>query len=127
MTKKVLSIAITLPILLGIGLFGMLYTQHISESYQLKVRQVETLAREGDMEGAQKLLTEVAVGWEKRLTLMQLWICHSDTDNVGTQLRGLQVGLTIGDRPSIFLSSANLIEALRHLHHRDDLSISNIL
>ena len=86
MRKKVLSIAVVLPLLLLVSLLSMAFTR-----------------------------------W------LQGWVCHRDTDAVAEHLRGAQVGLTLGDETLFFSHTAALAEALEHLHHRDDVTLSNLL
>ncbi len=127
MRKKIIAIAITLPIVLSLGISTLLYTQHLSIQYREMVRRAEEYAYAGDMQAAQRALTEVATQWERMEPLLQIWVCHAETDTVTWHFKGMQVGLTIGDEPLTHDHAAALIEALEHLHHRDDLTWSNIL
>jgi len=127
MKKKAWSIAITLPLIVVLGVASMLYTRHVSQTYREAVTRVEESARAGDMEAAQRILAEVADGWEKNARLLQLWVTHADTDKVSTHFKGLQTGLELGNEGLVFENTAFLMEALEHLHHRDDITWSNIL
>lgn len=127
MRKKIISIVITLPILLGIGIGSMTYTNSLSHDNANAIREMEEFVRIGDLEGAQQILTEVSDGWDKSKSLLNTWVDHLDTDLVSTCLKAVQVGLTLQDEATIFVNSAALIEAFEHLNHRDDLSWYNIL
>ncbi len=127
MNKRILCVVITLPVVLALGISSMVFTQSVSEMYVDQVRELEELARAGDMAGAQKMLTDIATEWREKETFLQLWVVHQDTDTVTRHIIGVQVGLTLGDEALFFDHSAQLIEALRHLHHRDDLTLGNVL
>ncbi|MCL1963612.1 MAG: DUF4363 family protein [Firmicutes bacterium] len=127
MHKKILSIAITFPLILALGIASMAYTHHISKTYREEIQRVEESARAGDMEGARHTLKRIIAEWETREKLLHVWVPHADTDAVSIHLQGLQVGLALGDTSLLFEHSAALMEALDHLHHRDDLTLGNIL
>lgn len=127
MRRRLIAIGITLPILLLIGIGSMLITQHLSRTYVENIQRMEALARAGDYEGAQRQLTEVAEKWSKWEPWLQIWVNHSETDEVTTNIKAVQVGLVLEDEVLLFSHSTLLIEALDHLHHRDDLTVSNIL
>ena len=127
MRKKILSIAITLPLVLAMGISSMAYTRHVSQTYKEAVRRMEEHAAARDYESAGHALARVAEEWESRERLLRLWVPHMDTDAVSIHLEGMRVGLALQDEPLLFEHAAALMEALDHLHHRDDLTIGNIL
>ncbi len=127
MGKKIVLVAITLPILIIAGFLSMWFTQGLSEEYCQLTRQAEERVQAGDFAAAQQTLTELATKWDKMEPLLQMWICHADTDGVAAHLRGAQAGLMARDTAAFLLESAALTEALEHLHHRDALTWSNLL
>ncbi|MDR0929171.1 MAG: DUF4363 family protein [Oscillospiraceae bacterium] len=127
MRLKIVSIAITLPILLGLGLFSMLYTRDISDHYVAMAEELRDAAEADDWEDAGQRMDALFADWQSREGVLQIWVPHRDTDEVQKQMEGIQAGLAIQDKSLLMEHAAGLIEALDHLHHRDDLSISNIL
>ncbi|MDR0897001.1 MAG: DUF4363 family protein [Oscillospiraceae bacterium] len=127
MKRKIMSIAITLPILLGLGLFSMLYTRDISDHYVAMAEELRDAAEADDWELARQQMDAIYEDWRSREGILQIWVPHRDTDEVQKQMEGMQAGLAIRDKSLMMEHAAGLIEALDHLHHRDDLSISNIL
>lgn len=127
MRKKVLSIAVVMPLLLLVSLLSMAFTRSVSLEGQEAVREMERYLRAGEPEAAQQALTALCARWERVTPWLQGWVCHRDTDAVAEHLRGAQVGLTLGDETLFFSHTAALAEALEHLHHRDDVTLSNLL
>jgi hypothetical protein len=127
MRRKILSIVIVLPILLGLGLFSMLYTRHVSDQYVAMAEELRDAAEADDWALARQRMDALYADWQRREGVLQVWVPHRDTDEVQKQMEGMQAGLTIRDKSLMMEHAAGLIEALDHLHHRDDLSISNIL
>ncbi len=127
MNKRILTIFITLPIVLALGIGSMLFTETISKEYAEEVLAMETLVRSGDKERALHLLSELITKWEKKEPLFQLWVCHVDTDTVTQHLKEALVGLVVSDEALFFDQTTLLLEALEHLHHRDDMTWGNVL
>lgn len=127
MKSKTLSIAIALPLIVILGVMSMTHTQNVSNQYIDAIRQLEEHARVADWVAAQLTLTDVTNRWDKEKPLLQLWVEHADTDDISTYLKELQVGLLLQNESVFFVSSAKLIESLEHLHHKDDLILSNLL
>jgi len=127
MRAKVASIAITLPIIILLGAFFMAYTQNTSVKYIHTVEQLERHVKNQQWDQARQVLTDMHASWESKKPLLQLWVVHADTDNVSKYMKEAQVGLMLQDESVLFLSTANLIESLYHLHHKDDLNLANII
>jgi len=127
MKYNIVSIAITLPIIIVIGIIFMAYTQNVANTYIDATRRLEENVRNGQWEQAQKELSDMAAGWNSKKQLLQLWAVHKDTDDVSKYLLEAQVGITLRDERLLFVSTANLAESLEHLHHKDDLNLSNII
>lgn len=127
MQKRILTIVITLPIVLALGIGSMLFTQSISEGYITEMCAIERLVRYGDTDRALLLLSDLMMKWEKKEPLLQLWVCHVDTDAVTQRFKEAQVGLIVKDEVLFFDQAALLLEALEHLHHRDDMTWGNVL
>ena len=127
MKYNIVSIAVTLPIILAAGIFFMAYTHTIANTFIDTTRRLEENARNGQWDHARQVLEDMSSDWDSKKSLLQLWVVHADTDDVSKYLGEARVGLALQDRSLLFVSTANLIESLEHLHHKDDLNLSNIL
>lgn len=127
MKYKIASIAITLPLIILFGALFMAQTKNISDAYILSVQQIEEHAKNQRWDQAQQILTELSTTWESKKAFLQLWILHSDADDITRYMKEVQVGLMLRDQSVIFLGTTNLIESLDHLQHKDDLSLTNII
>lgn len=127
MKYKMISIAVTLALIIVLGIASMVHTQKVSNDYMEMIRQVENHARNQQWAEAQRVLTAVSNHWETQKPLLQLWVVHVDTDAISTYLKEVQIGLLTREDSVLFVSSAKLIESFDHLHHKDDLVLANLL
>jgi hypothetical protein len=127
MRVKIASIAITLPIILLIGLLFMAYTQNVSDTHIQSVQKLERQVKNQQWDQALIAFTELSASWEAKKPWLQLWVDHADVDEVSKYIMETHVGLTLQEESVFFISTANLIESLMHLHHKDDLSLANII
>lgn len=126
MRQKVLSIAVALPLVVVMGLWTMSAAQRVSEQGQAMVDEIEAAMRAGEPESACAAARALEENWEKWEAALQLWVCHEDTDQVREKLLLVLCGLENDDRGMVMENAALLREALTHLHHRDDVTWSNV-
>lgn len=126
MRQKVLSIAVALPLVVVMGLWTMSAAQRVSEQGQAMVDEIEAAMRAGEPESACAAARALEENWEKWEAALQLWVCHEDTDQVREKLLLVLCGLENDDRGMVMENTALLREALTHLHHRDDVTWSNV-
>lgn len=126
MRRKLLSIVVVLPLLVFTGVASMAVAQSVSQRGQAMVDMLESAMRAGEPESALAAARELEANWSKWETALQLWVCHEDTDQVREKLLLVLCGLENGDRSLVMENAALLREALEHLHHRDDVTWSNI-
>lgn len=126
MRKKVLSIAITLPLLLALGIGSMTAARHISLEGQRFAEEILSAMRAGEPESAYQAAARLEEIWRKWETWLQLWVCHEDTDEVREKLQLVLCGLENDSRATTLENATLLREALEHLHHRDDVTWSNV-
>lgn len=127
MRKKIWSIAITLPLVLAFGIGSMAFTRHLSTAYKETVERAEDSVRAGEYEAAGSVLAKLAEEWEASEKVLRLWVPHTDTDGVTIHLKEARAGIALRDETMCAEHLTALLEALDHLHHRDDLTIENIL
>lgn len=126
MRRKLLSIVVVLPLLVFTGVASMAVAQSVSQRGQAMVDMLESAMRAGEPESALAAARELESNWSKWEAALQLWVCHEDTDQVREKLLLVLCGLENGDRSLVMENAALLREALEHLHHRDDVTWSNI-
>lgn len=126
MRTRVLAIAVTLPLLLAVGVGAMIFTRRVSEEGRRMVEQIETDMAAGEPDAALETALSLREKWKGWEPLLELWVYHSDTDEVRKKLLLIVSALNNGDRSVTLENTALLSEALEHLHHRDDVTLSNV-
>lgn len=110
-----------------ISLITELYSWHISNNYQARVRQMEQAVRQEAWEQARSLYDEMDRHWEKIRPILQLWINHRDTDEINETLLDLGILLEARLVTESLRDLELLLEHVNHLYHRDALTLSNLL
>lgn len=121
-----ITAAVTLALILGIGIFSGSYSRFVSEEMQGQMKTLGEKVLSGAWTEARQMQRDLADTWQRRGDLLSLWVNHGDVDNVGAGLRQLEVSL---DREETFYSllyAAELEESLSHIYHRDALMLKNI-
>lgn len=127
MKKKILCIAIALPLTLLIAFSTMAYTHGVSNHAVEKTERVIALSKDGEWERAQEIMEELFSFWEEKERILQTWVCHQDGDAVREALLLARSALENRRLPELMEYSVVLRDALDHLHHRDDIKMANIL
>ncbi len=127
MQKKIWTIAVTLPLVVALGIATMAYTQFVSQAYEQEVQGMVGAYGLGDYAAAERILREMETEWEKREPLLQMWVPHSDTQLVRSSLQSARIGLVLRDDTLLLEQAAALQEALRLLRLQDDVNWHNIL
>lgn len=111
----------------AISLITELYSWHISNNYQARVRQMEQAVRQEAWEQARNLYDEMDRHWKKTRPILQLWINHRDTDEINETLLDLGILLEARLVTESLRDLELLLEHVNHLYHRDALTLSNLL
>ncbi|HIT69871.1 MAG TPA: DUF4363 family protein [Candidatus Aphodomonas merdavium] len=127
MRGKVISIVVTLPLLLVFGILCMLYVYRVSQAGIESAKRIEAMVEAGETEEALEEARALEAMWEKNEPLLELWVCHADTDEVRKKLLLAVLGLETNNRGITLENVALLQEAFEHLHHRDDITWANVL
>lgn len=127
MKGKILIISLGLPLLIVLGVICMAYVQRVSDSGVEAVERIRTDLNAGEPEKALEQAKTLWTVWEEHEPLLQLWVCHEDTDEVRMKLKLVLTGLETNERSMVMENAALLQEAFEHLHHKDDITWSNVL
>lgn len=121
-----ITLAVTLALILGIGIFSGNYSRFVSEEMQGQMKQMETLIRDGEFAKSGRMLKDLQESWQQRSNILSMWVNHGDVDDVSCGLRQLEVSLEQRQPYFSLLYAAEVQEALAHIYHRDALMLKNI-
>lgn len=127
MRGKILIVVLGVPLLVVFSLVCMDHVARVSQQGVEAVRAIETDLFAGEPEAALEKTLALTDRWERQEALLQLWVCHTDTDEVRQRLLLVRAGLEAQSRQTVLENTALLQEAFLHLHHVDDVTWSNIL
>ena len=123
--KQRILLVILLPLLIvGAAISSMIYTHSVSKSLLLSCELTRQAIRAEDYALAAERAEDMQDDRRERLRLL---IDHPDIDEVTQTLKALSAAIEAEEKGDALTQAALLDEALRHLSHRDDPTLSNIL
>lgn len=126
--KQRILLVILLPLLIvGAAISSMVYTHSVSKSLLLSCELTRQAIRAEDYALAAERAEDMQDDWLDRRERLRLLIDHPDIDEVTQTLKALSAALEAEEKGDALTQAALLDEALRHLSHRDDPTLSNIL
>ncbi len=99
----------------------------LSERYVSAAEEVHIMTEKGEWSRARETVDAYLDSWQDTVTWLQMLINHEDIDDVTLSLVRLQAALRAEDEVSSFEACAELKENARHIYHRDDFSLGNVL
>ena len=121
------TVAILLVFIIAVGITSAIISSRVSRDFSQDLAIAEESIRKGDWEEAKRAIDAMKNEWEETCEWLQFWVNHGDTDDVNMALEQLVAAIEVQDRPLSLITSAELGESLRHIHHRDAFRIGNIL
>lgn len=121
------TIILLAAIIAALGIASVSISSKISQDYSREAMSIEEDIRKEDWAQAKQGLSSMLEKWEDTCTWLQFWVNHEDTDNVTLALERALAAVEVKDLSTYFQAEAELKEFLRHIYHRDALTIGNIL
>ena len=121
------TVAILAVLIVAIGVASAAISARVSQDFSKDLDMAEESIRKGDWEEAKRAVNAMKDEWEETCEWLQFWVNHGDTDDVNMALERLVAAIEVQDKTFSLITSAELGESLRHIHHRDALRIGNIL
>ncbi len=121
------TVAILAVLIVAIGVASAAISARVSQDFSKDLDMAEESIRKGDWEEAKRAVDAMKDEWEETCEWLQFWVNHGDTDDVNMALERLVAAIEVQDKTFSLITSAELGESLRHIHHRDALRIGNIL
>ena len=126
--KQRILLVILLPLLIvGAAISSMVYTHSVSKSLLLSCELTRQAIRAEDYALGGERAEDMQDDWLDRRERLRLLIDHPDIDEVTQTLKALSAAIEAEEKGDALTQAALLDEALRHLSHRDDPTLSNIL
>ncbi len=126
--KQRIILVIVLPLLIvGAAVSSMIYTHSVSKSLLLTCELTRQAIRAEDYALAAERTEDMQRDWLNRRERLRLLIDHPDIDEVTQAIKALAAALEAEEKGDALTQTALLDEALRHLSHRDDPTLSNII
>ncbi len=116
-----------LGVTLAIGWWEEGENRALSQRYVSAAEELHTLTDMQDWPRAQEVVSAYMEDWQRRVPWLQVLINHEDIDDVTLALEHIQAGIMAKDQAACFEACAELKENARHIHHRDALSLGNVL
>lgn len=126
MRKKMISIAILLPLLLTCGIFSMVYTQSAVHACLPLIESAQEHAQRREWAQAEQLIGSAEATFLKKEQLLRVWTAHAVVDTVLQELQQVRTGLRLADESGVFEHFIALTYAVSNLDEYDDVSVVNI-
>ncbi|MBQ4553371.1 MAG: DUF4363 family protein [Clostridia bacterium] len=126
--KRQLKLTVALlviTLLLGVACeYGGYYIAH---TFQEDLLSVAISLSDKDWGSALNRTQSIHEAWQQKSRIVQLWINHTDIDDVTAGLIDLRSALLSQDFSAALSACGQCVENFGHLHHRDAFTLRNIL
>lgn len=113
--------------ILTVGFVSDHVSAGVAEEFSQQAVQMKESIKSDDWAGARRIQEDMEKKWEDTCDWLQFWVDHQDTDNVNLALKKILAAIEVQSLDSYYQADAELMESLRHVQHRDALTIGNLL
>ena len=127
MSRKILTMAVTLSILLIASLLEQTVVLRITNTALNGAQEIIEGIREGELGAATKKAREMDISWDEQAKWLEFMVDHSSTDEVRYAFSRLIAALEQEDAATAMVYACELEGALEHVFERQALTIENVL
>lgn len=127
MSRKIITMAVTIAILLVLSLLEQTIVLRITDSALENARMVIEHIRAGELAQAKKKSQEMDVSWDEQAKWMEMMVNHSSTDEVRYAFSRLIAALDQEDSATAMVYACELEGAIEHVYERQVLTVENII
>ena len=125
-TSLMISLALLL-LTIGCGVWAEKQTAFLSEKYVSAAKELRIMAEKEDWLRAQETISAYKADWQETTRWLQMLINHDDIDDVTLALTRLEAAVSAREAAACGEICAELEENARHIHHRDNFTLGNVL
>lgn len=125
-TSLVISLVL-LILTIGGGVLEEKKTDLLSQRYVSAAKELRIMAEKEEWSRAKETVSAYMADWEDTTAWLQVLINHDDIDHVTLSLTRLEAAIAAREQGQCYEICAELEENARHIHHRDDFSMGNVL
>lgn len=125
-TSLIISLVL-LALVIGGGCLEEKQTERLSRRYVSAAKELRIMAEKADWFRARETVSAYKTDWENTTPWLQVLINHDDIDDVTLSLTRLEAAIEAREQGQCYEICAELEENARHIHHRDDFSLGNVL
>ncbi|MBE5810793.1 MAG: DUF4363 family protein [Clostridiales bacterium] len=125
-TSLVISLVL-LMLVIGIGVWEEKQTEVLCGRYVSAAKELRIMAEKVDWLRAEETISAYKADWEDTTPWLQVLINHDDIDDVTLALTRLEAAVAAKEQGQCYEICAELEENARHIHHRDNFTLGNVL
>ena len=125
-TNLVISLVL-LVLTIGCGWWEETQTEALCERYVSAAKELRIMAEKADWLRAEETVSAYKADWESTTPWLQVLINHDDIDDVTLSLTRLEAVIAAREQGQCYEICAELEENARHIHHRDNFTLGNVL
>ncbi len=125
-TSLVISLVL-LMLVIGIGVWEEKQTEVLCGRYVSAAKELRIMAEKADWPRAEETVSAYKGDWEDTTPWLQVLINHDDIDDVTLSLTRLEAAIAAKEQGQCYEICAELEENARHIHHRDNFTLGNVL
>ena len=123
-----LMISLVLLVLtIGGGWWEEKQTEVLCKRYVSAAKELRIMAEKSDWPRAQETVAAYKTDWAETTPWLQMLINHDDIDDMTLALTRLEAAIAAREQGQCYEICAELEENARHIHHRDNFTLGNVL
>ena len=127
MSRKILTMTVTLAILLITSLLEQTIVLRITNTALSGAQEIIEGIRDGELDKVTKKAQEMDVSWDEQAKWMEFMVDHSSTDEVRYAFSRLIAALEQEDAATAMVYACELEGAIEHVCERQKLTLENII
>lgn len=125
-TSLMISLVL-LMLTIGCGWWEEVQTEILCDRYVSAAKELRIMAEKAEWERAEDIIAAYKADWESDTPWLQMLINHDDIDDVTLALTRLEAAIAAREQGQCYELCAELEENARHIHHRDNFTLGNVL
>lgn len=127
MRFKLIATGVVMLLVISLCTVSLIFINRTTkEMDDIRIAGLE-FADQNDILGAKEQLVKLSAHWSRVEGALEVLTSHDDLHNVTMQLVEASVALECGHMDDFHKAMALLGEAIEHIYHQEQISISNIL